>query len=94
MLGDLNRIKTKEKPKDPKDPSDSEYYINKNGKRTKRYYKKKNWGRKKKNELAKERYRKKAEAEGREIIQRESLVDLTEQEKDEHRYKKKKGIPT
>jgi hypothetical protein len=77
-------------PQEPKDPSGSEYYINKKGKRVKRY-KRSEEENKRKNELAKERYRKKAETEGRKINQRESLAGLTEQEKDEHRYHKKRN---
>ena len=79
-------------PKEPKDPPDSEYYINKNGKKVKRYYKKRTEEQKKrKNEQAKEIYRKEAEAEGRKVKQCQSLVGLTEQEKEEHRYQTRRN---
>lgn len=85
----LARIKLQEKtPQEPKNYSDSEYYINNKGKKIKRYYKKKTDEQKKrKRELAKENYKKKAEAEGKEIVQRKSLVGLTDQQKKDRTYK-------
>jgi hypothetical protein len=80
-----------ENPKDPKDPSDSDYYINNKGKKMKRYNKNRTEEQKKrKRELAIENHRKKAEAEGRNITQREYFVGLTEEEKKERRYNKRR----
>lgn len=46
----LARIKLQEKtPQEPKNYSDSEYYINNKGKKIKRYYKKKQMNKRKEN---------------------------------------------
>jgi hypothetical protein len=92
--GDSYSDKTPGKnPKEPKGSSDSEYYINKHGKKVKRYYKKSTEKQnKRKRELDKENRLRKAKVEGRKIIERESLVGLTEEQKKERIYQKTREI--
>jgi len=78
-----------ESPQEPKNNSDSEYYVNNKGKRVKRR-KLSEQQKKKKNERERGYHEKKVLAQGKKVIKRESLAGLTEEEKKERIHQRRR----